>query len=145
MYNRAQAMDAAGHTAVALTGYGGLIDRFGNSNIPEVQVDVASAMLNRAGIMSDAGNRKEALAEYDRLIARFESSHIPEVLEVIGYAKMNLKNSETVLQSLSVFSGNRLCCRTVKRRYRNYCLLSCRERSWRYWYFSLADQSWCRS
>lgn len=87
----------------ATAGYQQFITRFENSSSSEIQRLVAWAMFNRALAMDAAGNTAGELAEYDSLIARFKGSHIPGVLEVIGYAKMNLKNSETVLQKLIRF------------------------------------------
>lgn len=87
----------------AAAGYQLFITRFENSSSSEIQGLVARAMLKRAQAMDVAGNTADEVAGYDSLIARFEGSHIPGVLEVIGYAKMNLKNSETVLQKLIRF------------------------------------------
>ncbi|EKS0357884.1 hypothetical protein QA186_004668, partial [Salmonella enterica] len=67
-----------------------LIARFGDSDHPEVQETVASAMYNRAVVVDESGNEAEALAEYARLVARFEGCNIPEVLEIVEEAKERL-------------------------------------------------------
>lgn len=68
-----------GDQAAALAAYGGLVDRFGDSATPELQVQVAKALFNK-GIMHDQrGEYGAELAAYDDIIDRFGDSAAPEL------------------------------------------------------------------
>ncbi len=66
-----------------------LIERFGSSSIPAVQVSLARAYFNKAVATEQAGGPGGAVEHLDRMISRFEASGVPDIQECVARALLN--------------------------------------------------------
>ena len=73
-----------------LAAYDDLVARFGASDTPELQVQVAMALaLTRASRTTGATSPRRQLAAYDDLVARFGASDTPELQVQVAKALVN--------------------------------------------------------
>ena len=77
------------YTAAALNIYDELVERYGESEIPEVQEAVAKALVNKGVGLSRQGAHEAAIKVFDELVERYGESGIPEVQEAVATALFN--------------------------------------------------------
>jgi len=65
LYSRAVALHKSGREEEAIAVYDGIVERFGDSDRPELVEQVASALVNKAGCFATLGNHAGALTELD--------------------------------------------------------------------------------
>ena len=75
-----------GRAEDALDAYDQVVRKFGHSEVPELHVAVAMALVNK-GVSLGALNRlKEALAACDEVLHRFAESEVPDLQEFVAHA-----------------------------------------------------------
>ena len=78
IFQKAEAHKEAGDFAAAIIVYHELIVRFGASDDPELQVQVAWALSDKGDAQRELGDFAAAIATYEELIERFGASDVPE-------------------------------------------------------------------
>ncbi|WP_429197018.1 tetratricopeptide repeat protein, partial [Aeromonas veronii] len=63
----------------AITVYDELIQRFGTSDVAEIQEQVAKALLNKGVTLGQLDRSEDAITVYDELIQRFGTSDVAEI------------------------------------------------------------------
>ena len=59
--------------------YDELVKRFGNSDMPEVQIQIVKVLFNKGSRLRRIGDPRAAITTYEELIRRFWDSNVPEV------------------------------------------------------------------
>ena len=75
------------HAEVAT--YDELVERFGNSDVPEVQTRIAMGLVNKGVTLGRIDDPHAEIATYDALVERFGNSDVPEVQIRIAMALVN--------------------------------------------------------
>ena len=70
-----------------------MVERFGASDAPELQVDIATALFNKGVAQRQRGENAAALTAYDELIERFGESAIPELQKAVASCASRIPNS----------------------------------------------------
>ena len=76
-----------------LAAYDAVIERFGASDMPDLQVGVAKALVNKGATHGQRGEYEAALATYDAVVERFSASDMPDLQ--VGVAKALVKKGAT--------------------------------------------------
>ena len=73
-----------------------MIARFGASEVPEIQVVVARALLNKGVVRDQLGSSEQAIATWDDMIERFGTSKSLEIQEVVamGLASKGMRQTK---------------------------------------------------
>ena len=115
---------ARGKFEAAIAAYDEVVERFGASDAPEVQVPVAWALSKKGDTQRERGEFEAALAVYDEVVERFGASDAPEIqvpvawalvdkgvtqIE-IGRAKEALHTCEELEQRLGILPGDEKTC-----------------------------------
>ena len=78
MFQKAETHKEAGDFAAAIMVYHELIVRFGASEFPDLQVQIAWALSDKGDAQRELGDFAAAIATYEELIERFGASEAPE-------------------------------------------------------------------
>ncbi|QEW07385.1 tetratricopeptide repeat protein [Nitrincola iocasae] len=89
MFNEAVSLNQSSDTVAEIETYDAIIERFSDSNLPEVQELIAKAMFNKSVTLGQIGDTAAEIETYDALIARFDDSNLPEMRELIAKAMFN--------------------------------------------------------
>jgi len=80
-FGRGLILEFLGRAEGAIAAYGGLISRFWTAEPPELQEQVARAMVSKGVALERLGRAKEAVGVYDDFFARFGASDAPALQE----------------------------------------------------------------
>ena len=72
-----------------ITVYDELIQRFGTSNVPALQEQVAKALVNKGVTLGQLDRLEDEITVYDELIQRFGTGDVPAVQEQVAAALVN--------------------------------------------------------
>ena len=89
LFDKALIYSNRGEYTAALDIYDELVERYGESDIPEVQEAVATALFNKGVGLSRQGEHEAEIEVYEELIERYGESEIPEVQEAVIKAMVN--------------------------------------------------------
>ncbi|MBC8674071.1 hypothetical protein H2136_13010 [Aeromonas hydrophila] len=89
MLNKGFTLDRLGHSEDAITVYNELIQRFGSSDEPRLQEQVAKAFLNKGVNLGQRNLLEDEITIYDELIQHFGTSNMPALEEPVTKAMVN--------------------------------------------------------
>ncbi len=78
-----------GEAQGAMATYNEVVERFGDSDVPELQAQVAEALVNRGVTQGRSGEAQGAMATYDEVVERFGDSDVPELQVQVAMALFN--------------------------------------------------------
>ena len=73
----------------ALETFDELLRRFGQTEAPELLVEVATALTNKGATLDRLGRREEALAVYNEMLVRFSNSKSPRLVKEVAETLFN--------------------------------------------------------
>jgi len=73
----------------ALETFDELLRRFGQTEAPELLVEVATALTNKGAVLDRLSRREEALAIYDEVLVRFSNSKSPRLVKEVAETLFN--------------------------------------------------------
>ena len=94
---KAFAHENLGDLEVAITAYDEVIERFSGSDVLELQVGVAKALINKGTVQGQLGDFDAAIAAYDEVISRFGASNTREVQVSVAWALGNKGDTQREL------------------------------------------------
>ena len=68
---------------------GAVVKRYGESDVPEIQVQIAKALFNKGVELWRQGAHEAAIKVYDELVERYGDSEVPDVQEPVAAALVN--------------------------------------------------------
>ena len=68
---------------------GAVVKRYGESDVPEIQVQIAKALFNKGVELWRQGTHEAAIKVYDELVERYGDSEVPDVQEPVAAALVN--------------------------------------------------------
>ena len=77
-----------GRSDEAITIYRHVVDRFGETQEPELRMQAALALCNIGATLRDSGEAEAATAVYDELIARFSGDDVPAIQEHVAHWRL---------------------------------------------------------
>ena len=89
LVNRGVTQGWLGETESEVVTYDEVVERFGDSDVPELQVQVAMALFNRGITQGRSGEAQAAMATYDEVVERFGDSDMPELQVQVAKALVN--------------------------------------------------------
>ena len=89
LVNRGVTQGWLGETESEVVTYDEVVERFGDSDVPELQVQVAMALFNRGFTQGRSGEAQGAMATYDEVVERFGDSDVPELQVQVAMALFN--------------------------------------------------------
>ena len=89
LIKRGIALWRQGRSADALDAFDQVAERFGDSKLPELLGNVATALVNKGVILCELNRREEALVACDDVLRRFGESEAPELLAPVANALVN--------------------------------------------------------
>jgi len=89
LFDKALIHSHRGEHAAAFDVYDELVERYGESDLPEVQDAAAKGMVNKGVALSRQGEHDAAIKVYDELIERHGNSDIPEIQAAVANAMGN--------------------------------------------------------
>ncbi|MBO6043169.1 MAG: hypothetical protein J6P47_01705 [Acetobacter sp.] len=88
LFNKGVVLCQQGHAQEALETWDKLVLQFGNAQNPNIQRDVASALLNKGSLLIKFDHRhQEARAAWDELIRRFGKTQNPLIQQIVAWAR----------------------------------------------------------
>lgn len=75
-----------GHLDEAIAAYDEIVLRFGESERPDLQIQVAMALVNKGFTLGQLNRSEDAVAAYDEVVKRFGASKRPELLKQVAMA-----------------------------------------------------------
>ena len=88
LFNKGVMLCQQGHAQEALETWDKLVLQFGNAQNPNIQRDVASALLNKGSLLIKFDHRhQEARAAWDELIRRFGKTQNPMIQQIVTWAR----------------------------------------------------------
>ena len=79
LVNRGVTQGWLGETESEVVTYDEVVERFGDSDVPELQVQVAKALVNKAITQGHIGEAQAAITTCDKAVACFKDSDAPEI------------------------------------------------------------------
>ena len=89
LFDKALIHSHRGEHAAALEVYDELVERYGESDLPEVQDAAAKGMVNKGVALRWQGEHDAAIKVYDELVERHGDSDIPEIQAAVANALFN--------------------------------------------------------
>ena len=78
-FHRGITQGRSGEAQAAMATYDEVVERFGDSDMPELQVQVAKALVNKAITQGQIGEAQAAITTCDKAVACFKDSDAPEI------------------------------------------------------------------
>ena len=97
LWRKAAAHGSLGEYEAAIAIYDQLVAFIGGSDVPELQVPVAKALLYKGVTQEQLGDAQAATATYDEVAGRFGDSDVPELQVQVGRSLVNRAEMETRL------------------------------------------------
>lgn len=113
MFNKGFDHSKSGDATAAIIAYEHVVERFGDSEMPELQVNVAKALVNKGVAHGELGDVQAAIAACDHMVERFGDSDEPELQVNASIALVNKAEAEIQLDRMK----EALCtCNEAQRR-----------------------------
>ena len=106
--------EQSGNNAAAIATYNDVVERFGNSDVPELQIQVAGALISRGVAEERQGYHEAAIASCDAVEARYATSLAPVLQVQVAWA---LVNKTVILDRLGKHVQAIAICDQVYERY----------------------------
>ena len=88
-FNKALATQSMGEPKAALAGFGEVVKRYGQSDMPDIDVGVGMALLNKGVLHGRLDQPEAAIAAWDECVRRFAETAVPGLRVCVAMSLLN--------------------------------------------------------